>query len=209
MTIPHKEKIIEFLDIVDGTARKIGAVNTIVNKNGKLAGYNTDVIGVMNALKTGVRSFRGKKAAVLGAGGASRAIVYGLKKAGADVWVFNRDVARAKRLAARFHAKYGPLASCYPANFDIIINATSVGMKPNVNATPLPNLTRSLKGKTKKPVVMDVVYGPLMTKLLRAAAKAGCKIIKGDKMFYEQAAAAFRLWTGKKFPTTFPKIPTL
>ena len=145
VTIPHKEKIIKFLDKLSPSAKAIGAVNVIVNRRGKLVGHNTDIFGAMTALKQEIRCqklevrncknfLRGKCAIVLGAGGAARSIVYGLKKAGARVTVLNRTLSHAKKLARDFklsgvgHRGFGILKDFNPAQSNILINATSVGM---------------------------------------------------------------------------------
>lgn len=223
VTIPHKETVMKFLDEVAPEARAIGAVNTIVKRGKKLIGYNTDVYGALEALNAGFTSkagprsrskppqvahpfLRGKKVLILGAGGAARAIVYGLTKAGADVMILNRTLSRAKKLAREFRC-------AYPKNSDatslkallgtsnIIINTTSVGMMRHgklSSDSPLPQLIACLQNSKKKPIVMDIIYRPRMTKFLRDAKRAGCPIITGDKMFLAQADKSFELWTGRK-----------
>lgn len=194
VTIPHKEKILRFLDKLSPSAKAIGAVNVIVNRHGKLIGYNTDVLGAMMALKSSVKNLRNKNTVVLGAGGAARAIVYGLKKAGAKVTILNRTLSHAKKLAQDFKCRFGAIEKNNFEQCDILINATSVGMWPHKKETPLPqlkNLPRELK---KKPIVMDIVYRPRMTKFLRDAKKAGCRIITGDKMFLAQAEKSFEIF---------------
>lgn len=197
VTIPHKEKIIKFLDKVMPEAREIGAVNVILNENGKLTGFNTDFIGAMAALKTAVRTIKGKRANVLGAGGAARAVIYGLKKDGADVVILNRTIENAKKLAAEFKCKFGALKDLDAANCDILINTTSVGMWPDVLKTPLPDLKENLRATNKKPVIMDIIYRPRITRMLKDAKSCGCKIITGDKMFLSQAQASRKIWLKK------------
>lgn len=211
VTIPHKEKIIQYLDGLTAEAREIGAVNAIVNKKGKLIGYNTDVFGAMSALKTKCKSLKNKRAIVLGAGGAARAIVYGLKRAGAKVVVLNRTVGRAKKLAREFGCEYGVLQDFGRCSCDIVVNATSVGMwgknkikDLKVLESPMPDFARIISKRAKKPVAMDIVYRPKMTRFLKDAKKAGCAIITGDKMFLMQAAASFGLWTGYFFKNSAP-----
>ena len=202
VTIPHKEKIMRYLDEVSAEAQKIEAVNTIVHRRGKLIGYNTDVFGAMGALKKYTK-LKGKKAVVLGAGGAARAIIYGLKKAGARVKILNRTVSHAQKLARVFGCQYGKLEDFSPTDCDVLINTTSVGMWPKMAETPLPDLLEkiaALSMKRKKPLVMDIVYRPRLTKLLRDAKKAGCPIITGDEMFLAQAVQSFKLWTKEKMP---------
>ncbi|MBP9718044.1 shikimate dehydrogenase [Candidatus Gracilibacteria bacterium] len=198
VTIPHKEKVMKYLDVISDEAKKIGAVNTIVNKKGKLFGHNTDMYGALSSLKNGgVRSLKNKRVLVVGAGGAARAIVYGLSTAQAHVVIANRTLSKAKKLAREFDVQAINLAEWQYEKVDIIINATSVGLKDK-NTTPLSNLKSVLKNTQKKPIVMDIVYNPKMTKLLKDARSAGCAIITGDHMFIGQAKKAFELWTGKK-----------
>lgn len=200
VTIPHKEKIMKFLDEVTPEAREIGAVNVIVNRGGKLVGHNTDVVGAMAALKSAVKIIKGKRAVVLGAGGAARAVVYGLKKAGAQVVILNRTIENAERLAAEFDCKFGALEDFDAANCDILINTTSVGMWDENSGdykiqTPLPCHPELVSGSSpQKPVVMDVIYRPKMTRLLKDAKACGCKVVTGEKMFLAQAAESFKLW---------------
>lgn len=197
ITIPHKEKIMRFLDAISPEVRDIGAVNTIVNKNGMLIGYNTDIFGFLYALKKVFRkSLRNKKVIVLGAGGASRAIMYGLKKNGAHIVILNRTISHAKKLARIFTCTYGSLDDFNPIQCDILINATSVGMMKK-GESPIPSLKEKIKNIEEKPLVMDIVYRPRMTKFLHDAKSAGCKIITGDKMLLAQAAKSFQLWNGQ------------
>lgn len=201
VTIPHKEAVIKYLDRLSPEAESIGAVNTIVNKNGVLIGHNTDVYGALYALqKIGRIRLKGKRVVVLGAGGASRAIVYGLTKAGAKVVILNRTLSNSKKLGHVFGAEYGPIADFQNHACDILINTTSVGMWPEVKGTPLSRLQSVLNMQGKKPLVADIIYRPRMTKLLRDAKKAGCKVVTGDHMFRAQAAKSFELWTGLSFP---------
>ena len=213
VTIPHKENVMRFLDVVSREARAIGAVNTIVKKKGKggmtkLYGYNTDVTGCMEALKkNGVRVLKNKRVLVLGAGGAARAVVYCLTRAGAHVTVANRTLAHAKKLARAFGCDAIKMnaENINPADFYFIINATSGGMwappqrglRPQTKETPLPDLARQLAPRAphqKLPIVMDIVYRPRLTVLLKDAKKSGCRIITGDHMFLAQAAQSFKLF---------------
>lgn len=219
VTIPYKVAVMKFLDGISPEARAIGAVNTIVNRGGKLVGYNTDMFGAVSALQQGMgrggkgrkkggKFLKGKQAVILGAGGAARAVVYGLKKAGAKVTILNRTLKHAKKLAKDFRCKSGQLKNSLSTKCDVLINTTSVGMwrekvknqksKIKMVNTPLPNLKEILRRSGKKPVVMDIIYRPRMTKFLRDAKRAGCKIITGDHMFLGQAAKAFELWTRQK-----------
>lgn len=198
VTIPHKQTVMKYLDRISPESRKIGAVNTIVNRRGKLIGYNTDVFGAMFALqKTGRIFLQRKKIIVLGAGGAARAVVYGLKKAGASVTILNRTLAHAKKLAKGFGCECGRLKDfkkIAARGFDILINTTSVGMWPKVSQTSLPKFFAHWRPAVGRHVVMDVIYRPRMTQLLRDAKRAGCKIITGDHMFLAQAKKSIELW---------------
>ncbi len=196
VTIPHKQAVMKYLDSISPEAKKIGAVNAIVNRGGKLTGYNTDVFGAMFALQKIGRVFlRRKKVIVLGAGGAARAVVYGLKKAGARVTILNRTLVHAKKLAADFRCAYRGLKNFGKKPCDVLINTTSVGMWPHIKQTPLPSMViLSLSKYDKKPLVMDIIYRPRITKFLRDAKHAGCKVITGDHMFFAQAKKSFELW---------------
>jgi 3-dehydroquinate dehydratase/shikimate dehydrogenase len=194
VTIPHKVEIIGYLDKIDKKAEDIGAVNTIAKKNGMLIGYNTDCDGAVHALKcrTGIK---GKNAVILGAGGSARAIAYGLREEGANVTILNRSVGKAKIIADYFGCGYGRLSRLEDMDYDILINATSVGMHPNVSASPVPaNLLR------KNSIVFDIVFNPHKTKLLKEAEKKGCKTILGFEMLVYGAMLQFRLWTGEDAP---------
>jgi len=194
-TIPHKVEVLKYLDWVDEKAKKIGAVNTVVKKNGLLCGYNTDWLGAVIPLEK-ITSLKGKKVLVVGAGGAARAIVYGLKEKEAVVYILNRTLEKAKNLAKEFKAKVLTFNQQKEvSNFDIIINATSVGMEPLVNETPInPSFLK------KNQIVFDVVYNPKETKLLKEAKKKGAKIIYGFEMLLYQGVAQFEIYTGKKPP---------
>lgn len=209
VTIPHKEKIMRFLEWVSPEARAIGAVNTIVKRVGRggkaqLCGYNTDVVGCREALReNGVKVLKNKCVLVVGAGGAARAVVYGLTKAGAQVTVANRTLAHAKKLARAFGAYATSLSAFNPSDFDLIINTTSVGMWPHTKESPLPNLVAHLAAHANKlPLVMDIIYRPRLTKFLKDAKKGGCRIITGETMFLAQARASFQLFLSSTSPKT-------
>ncbi len=194
VTLPHKVSVMEYLDEIDGTAAQIGAVNTIVNNHGKLTGYNTDCQGAINALRTRT-TIDGKSVAIIGAGGAARAIGFGLVAAGGRVSILNRTRTTGEHLAADLQADYLPLNECQPDRHDVLINTTPVGMHPDTDATPV------LKNKlSKKMVVMDIVYNPLHTRFLKEAAARGCRTISGVDMFVFQGALQFELWTGQTAP---------
>lgn len=194
VTIPHKVNVIRHLDGIDDAAAKIGAVNTIVNRKGKLIGYNTDCQGAMEALRTKT-AIEGKSVAIIGAGGAARAIGFGLVSSGGRVTIFNRSRANGERLAEALKAEFLPLSDWLPKHYEILINTTPVGMYPDTRSTPLPK-----KNLSKEMVVMDMVYNPLITRLLKEAEAQGCRTISGISMFVFQAALQFELWTGVKAP---------
>jgi 3-dehydroquinate dehydratase/shikimate dehydrogenase len=195
VTIPHKESILPFLDDIDSTARKIGAINTVVNQDGKLTGHNTDCMAAIKGLEDGLErekhTLKGKKVAIIGAGGAARAIAFGLKEKGCDITIYNRTLERAVRLSNDVGCKYRRFEEISKLNTDILINSTSIGMFPNVEESPVP------KDVLKKDmIVFDAVYNPIETRLLRDAEERGCHTVNGLTMFINQAAEQFRLWTG-------------
>lgn len=189
ITIPFKTEVIKYLDEVDPIAKKIKAANTILNRDGSLVGYNTDWLGAVEALRE-VTELEGKKALILGAGGASRAIAYGLISSNCQLIITNRSLDKAKKLAEEMGCLYSQELT---TEVDIVINSTSVGMYPLEEESPLPKCY--LK---KGMIVMDIVYKPLKTKLLKEAAKAGCITIDGLSMLSYQAAYQFEIWTGIK-----------
>ncbi len=194
-TIPHKVEVMKYLDQIDKTARKIGAVNTVLNQNGKLIGFNTDWPGVIIPLEK-ITTLPGKKVLVLGAGGAARAVIFGLIKQGAEVKIFNRTKQKARQLAKEFHCQTTDLNTQSDIkNFDIIINTTSVGMKPLEKETPI-----SVEYLTEKQIIFDIVYIPHETKLLKEAKKRGATIIYGIEMLLYQGTAQFKIYTGHKAP---------
>jgi shikimate dehydrogenase len=195
VTMPFKETVIPLLDQLDPDAARIGAVNTIVNDAGVLTGYNTDWLAARQALEE-VTPLAGKVAAVLGAGGAGRAVCYALASRGCAVHVFNRTVARAEELAAAFALAGAHDLADLPAlpTYDILINTTSAGYRDPAGA-PIPD-DWLLPGK----VVMDIIPEPLETRLLAAARAAGAVCVPGWRMRLLQAAAQFRLYTGQEPP---------
>lgn len=194
VTIPYKIEVMAHLDDVDKKARQIGAVNTVAVRNKKLIGYNTDCDGALNALKakTGLKD---KKVAVIGAGGSARAIAYGLAHEKADVTVLNRSKERAGQIAKDFNCNYRGLDELKNIDYDILINATPVGMHPGADKSIIsPDLIK------KNSIVMDIVFNPYKTKLLREAEKRGCIAIPGAEMLISQALLQFALWTGRNAP---------
>jgi len=204
VTIPHKENALRYLrrhdGIIDPGAQRVGCVNTIViSPQGALAGYNTDLDGALDALTAGMGISRpelaDREVAVLGAGGAARALVAGLTDLGARVSIYNRTAERAQRLAAEFGATAVELSELPRASARIIINCTSLGMHPNIEDSPFPSASLS-----SDMIVFDTVYNPLRTRLLTEAVAAGARTISGADMLINQAAQQFYLWTGQPAP---------
>jgi shikimate dehydrogenase len=192
VTLPFKTQVLPFLDRVEAVAEKIKAVNTIANEGGRLVGYNTDWRGALEALEEKV-DLKGKKILLLGAGGAARAIGFGLKKRGCQTIISNRSLDKANELAKALGFICMPLSSINKPKIDVIINATSVGMSPHHADSPVPR--RFLK---EGMVVMDIVYQPLKTQLLQDAEEQGCRTIDGLEMFVRQGAGQLEIWTGQK-----------
>jgi len=193
VTLPHKVLAINFVDKVDELSRKIGAINTIYNDNGKLFGYNTDCMGAINALKEKTQ-LSGKKVYVIGNGGASRAIIAGLCNEKAKVSVFCRDINKAKEFKKLFGCEVINIKEI-DKNCDILINTTPVGMYPKINEMPIKKEILN-----KKMIVFDIVYNPIETLLIKESKKIGCTVIYGTEMFLEQAYVQFKIFTGKNAP---------
>ena len=194
ITLPHKVRVMAHLDHVDALAKKIGAVNTILNQDGVLSGYNSDALAAVSALSERI-SLKHQRVAIVGAGGAARAIGFGVLEKGAGVIVVNRTVKPGEKLAADLGGEFAPLKEIRRVACDVLINTTPVGMFPNVDATPVPGDFFS-----EHMTVMDIVYTPLQTRLLKEAAAAGCTTIQGLPMFVYQGAFQFELWTGMQAP---------
>ncbi len=190
VTLPLKSGVLPYLDDVDEVAERIGAVNTLVNSSGRLVGYNTDALGALAALKEVVDP-RGKSCLLVGAGGAARAIGFILREEGARLTIANRSPERGMELAKSLQSPFIRLGDLGIIDADILIQTTPVGMHPHTDQSPLPGylLQRDV-------VVMDIIYNPLETRLLRQARDLGCKTISGLSMFINQGAEQFRLWTG-------------
>ena len=213
VTIPHKVTVIRLLDSLDPIAEKIGAVNTVVNDGGRLIGYNTDATGFLRALlEQGVEP-DGKNIVILGAGGASRAISYILADREARLTILNRrlELDWAIDLAGRLREDFGREVLALELNSDnlsgilteaqILINATSVGMTPDAGLSPVP--AEFLKSGL---VVVDIVYNPVRTRLLREAGAAGARTVSGVDMLIWQGALAFEKWTGQQAPLDLMRI---
>jgi shikimate dehydrogenase len=193
---PYKEEVIKFLDEIDPIARDIGAVNTILNKGEKLIGYNSDWIGAVQAIEQEI-SIKNKKIIIVGAGGAGKAIAYGMKNSGGIVSIYNRSGERAKNLAAQFGLELGGSleALVKVRDYDILIHATSVGSYPDTNHMIIPEHILQ-EGK----IIMDVVFNPWYTLLIKRAERKHCRVIKGLKMLLFQGAFQFKLFTGYDAP---------
>lgn len=196
VTIPYKQEVIKYIDKVDETAKKIGAVNCIINNNGYLTGTNTDCYGALQSLEEQTK-LKNKKVAILGAGGAARAIIYGLKLKKANVFLFNRTLSNAKKLAEEFNLTrpYSLNEQINLKNMDIIINATSVGMEPNQDQSPVAE-----ENIHQDQLVFDIVYTPHKTQLLKIAKARGAKIVYGYKMVLYGGIKIFELTTNKQAP---------
>ncbi len=206
VTVPHKESVIPFLDEVDQWASTAGAVNTIVNRGGRLSGHNTDGIGFLRALREGAGfEPRGRDVLVLGAGGSARGVVYALTRVGvAQMFIANRTIERAEQLAhlaidngvatEAMELLEAPRAAREVA---LIVNCTSIGMVhgPDEDGTPL-----AAADIPSWVLVNDLVYNPQETPLLREAARAGAATLGGIQMLVYQGAASFEMWTGQDAP---------
>lgn len=209
LSLPHKKKVLQFLDSKSLEVSYSGAANTIVNENGKLAGYNTDISGFTKSLEVYDELFRGKPAFIIGAGGAASAAIYSLivnfhvKK----IHLINRTLQHSANLAANYSMLFkdvqfeiiphnNPRVKTALSNSGIVVNTTSVGMSPNTEELvdiPFEALNRDS-------LVYDMIYNPLKTKFLAEAGYYGCLTINGLYMLLYQAAEAFKLWTGKQMP---------
>jgi len=205
VTMPLKTEIVRHLDRLEPTARFLEAVNTVVNREGVLTGFDTDGAGALNALRDAGVSLKGGKVVLLGAGGAARAIAYQLVRACGSLAILNRTVEKAQALAELVQAQGKATVTARPLteaalgqelrDGSLLINATSVGMRPQEMETPVPReLLRS------NLTVFDLVYSPVNTRLLAEARAAGARTIDGVSMLVHQGAESFRLWTGQEAP---------
>ena len=208
VTVPHKEAVIPYLDEVDDWATAAGAVNTVVNRNGRLSGHNTDGSGFLRALKEGAGFYpEGSRTLVLGAGGAARGVILALVRDGvARLTVANRTLERAQRLADLAQAD-GTSSRAIPlsghelteaaATADLIVNCTTIGMSHGPDETGSPLSTDQIPATA---LVNDLVYNPLETPLLQEAQRAGARVLGGIHMLVYQGAASFEMWTGRDAP---------
>jgi shikimate dehydrogenase len=207
VTIPHKVASVPFLDSVETIARHIGAINTIVAADGVLTGYNTDATGALRALREGGVTLKGRQVLVLGSGGAARAIAFALgREAGINrLTILGIDDRERTDLARDLQSKTGMVVQessldestlqQFLPNAHVLIHCTPIGMSPNVQETSVPAVLLHA-GLT----VMDIVYNPRDTQLLKDAKAAGCRTIPGFEMFLHQAVAQFELWTNQIAP---------
>ena len=198
VTIPHKVKILDYIDELDDSAKVVGAVNTIYNQNGVLKGYNTDGPAAIRALKEVYGDLKDAKVVMIGSGGAARAVGYCLSSLVRHITILARDEFKGRYLARSLQNEHslvsvGVLDESYEQieEADILINATPVGMFPKVDESPIPKskLHRNL-------LVFDLVYNPRPTKLLYEAKETGCRTLDGLKMLVYQGCEAFKIWTG-------------
>jgi shikimate dehydrogenase len=211
VTLPHKEKIIKFLDELSEEASIIGAVNTIVNDHGKLIGYNTDAYGIIETLMPFKDKITGSKVSVIGAGGSARAVIYTLLRhfKPEEINIINRTYQKADTLANDFSLKmrydrFHTFELFPPDNVEtlssskLIVNATTMGMFPDVEDT-ITDIDASFNDEQ---IVFDLIYNPTKTSFLRLAESQGAKVVGGLKMLISQAAKSFELWTGIEMPTS-------
>lgn len=209
VTIPHKETVIPYLDELDALAEKTGAVNTIVNRQGRLFGYNTDVVGFTRALTEAGFSARGTRAVILGAGGAARAVGVALVEAGvAEMTLSDVVPSRGEALAATLRS-LAPGTAVYACGSDdeslrkattacqLLVNCTPVGMRHSGSEAQSPLDAEMIPPRA---LVFDLVYNPPVTPLLATARARGARVIGGLSMLVCQAAASFKLWTGLAAP---------
>ncbi|MEW6668191.1 MAG: shikimate dehydrogenase [Thermodesulfobacteriota bacterium] len=194
VTHPHKREVVPFLDEVDDLGRRTGAVNTVLNVQGRLKGFNTDGAAVIRALEEKT-TLAGKTCLIIGAGGAAWAAGFSLKARGVRLLVTNRTSARGESLASALSCPFVPLHEVVGCGQDVIIQATPVGMYPETDYLPVP------EGIFREGmVVMDMVYNPMETPFLKAAGARGSIAVSGRSMFVYQGAEQFRLWTGLEAP---------
>jgi shikimate dehydrogenase len=209
VTIPHKESVIPLLDDLSSESRAIGAVNTIVNEEGKLWGHNTDVHGFIEMIKPWENEILEQEVCVIGAGGAARAVVYGLTTQfkPSVIHVLNRNVDRANSLREFFVGSFGfqrmdvvdlymPTAQEVLWGSKLIVNTTPLGMSPGVDDSPIREPEALKEGQ----ILADLVYNPPETKLMRMAKLSGVKTVGGIEMLLQQGARSFELWTSQKMP---------
>jgi 3-dehydroquinate dehydratase/shikimate dehydrogenase len=194
VTMPLKEEIPDQLDKTDALSKRVGACNTVIrSQDGRLYGFNTDIAGVVRPLEQRL-PLTNAKILVIGAGGAARAAVFGLRDRNAEVWVMNRTVEKAQKLARQAHAHYVSRAQIKKLEFDVIINATPVGMNSSRPQAPLD------ESELRTRFLFEMIYNPVETKLVKMARSKGIQVVPGTEMFVHQGARQFEIWTGKPAP---------
>jgi shikimate dehydrogenase len=209
VTVPHKEAVIPLLDDLSSDARAIGAVNTIVNEGGKLSGHNTDLYGFVEMMKPFQKAVEGEEMSVIGAGGAARAVVYGLTTHYKPkvIHLLNRSLERANSLREFFARSIGfgqidvvdlymPSAETMLTQSKLVVNTTPLGMAPKDDDCPVREQSVFRKGQ----ILVDLVYNPPETKLLRLAKLSGATTVSGVEMLLHQGARSFELWTNRRMP---------
>jgi len=210
VTMPHKGTVMKYLDEIDSIARSIGAVNTILNDDRRLIGYNTDGIGALKSLRENGINLDGKKLLLLGAGGAGKAIAFCIAQEVYELVILNRTAQKAKKVAKFLRKKFNKKITAGTlsaelirkeiSDANILINATSVGMHPNTNSSLVDPIW--LKPEL---CVMDIIYNPIVTQLVKDAKSAGARVISGIDMFIHQGAASFEIWTNHPAPVEIMK----
>lgn len=196
VTMPHKIEVMDYLDKIDPLAKKIQSVNTVINKDGKLYGYNTDITGVERTFTKNRVNLKDKKVVMIGAGGVARTVGVVVKNLGGKLTIFDRTGSKSFALAETLKCDADTIDNLDKyTDYQILINATPAGMHPNTRSMPVP--ANFIK---KNRVIFDLIYNPIKTRLLKEGEKKGCKCINGVDMFVGQAARQFELLTGKKAP---------
>jgi len=203
ITIPFKVDVLPLCDSVDDLAVSIGSVNTLVNRDGKIEGYNTDGYGLLKSLETHAIDYHNKKILIIGNGGSARAIAYTLAQHNAQITICGRNINNIIQLANDLRKHFGAidtmlleqLTSDITEQYHIIINTTPVGMKPDISKTPIDTALMH-----PHHVIVDIIYTPLQTLFVQKAREKGCTVITGDYMLLYQACMQFEIWTGKTAP---------
>lgn len=210
VTVPHKVKVVDYINKLSEEAAVIGSVNTVVNEQGKLIGYNTDVNGIVESLTQYKSQISGNEICVIGAGGSARAVIYTLIRnfKPKKIYLINRTEQHAEALKQHFKSKMKfndivtkelqqPDLINVLTNCSLIVNSTPIGMYPNMDDSVLSTPDVFVKDQ----VVFDLIYNPIKTKFLQLAESKGAVTVNGLNMLVQQAAKSFTLWTGNEFPT--------